>query len=351
VKKTVELGSSFGTPTELETKLAQMISEAMPSIELIRFVNSGTEAVMSAIRLARAFTGRNKIVKFAGCYHGHSDGLLARAGSGLATLGIPSSPGVPESWAADTLVAPYNSSEAIEVLIKEFSSQIAAVIVEPVAGNMGLVLPQSGFLENLRNLTRKNDILLILDEVITGFRVSYNGAQGIYGINPDLTCLGKVIGGGFPVGAYGGRKDIMQILAPLGPVYQAGTLSGNPVVMTAGIETLAVTKKSGFYEELEKRASLLTKNIAEAASKAGVVIQQPYISSMFTIFFTEEPVVDYESALKSDTERYAKFFHNMLNSGIYLPPSQFETAFISAAHTDKDIQATVNAASKAFNSL
>jgi glutamate-1-semialdehyde 2,1-aminomutase len=216
---------------------------------------------------------------------------------------------------------------------------------------MGLVLPQSGFLENLRNLTSKKDILLIFDEVITGFRVSYGGAQGIYGINPDLTCLGKIIGGGFPVGAYGGRKDIMQMLAPLGPVYQAGTLSGNPVVMTAGIETLAILKKSGFYEELEKRASLLTKNIAEAAGKVGAVIQQPYISSMFTIFFTEEQVVDYESALKSDTKRYAKFFHNMLNSGIYLPPSQFETAFISAAHTDKDIQATVDAATEAFTSL
>ena len=351
VKNTVEQGSSFGAPTELETKMAQMICEAMPSIELLRFVNSGTEATMSAIRLARACTGRNKIVKFAGCYHGHSDGLLARAGSGVATLGIPSSPGVPESWAADTLVAPYNNAEAVEKLLHEFDSQIAAVIVEPVAGNMGLVLPKSGFLERLRSLTHDNDVLLIFDEVITGFRVGYSGAQGIYGINPDITCLGKIIGGGFPVGAYGGRKDLMQMLAPLGPVYQAGTLAGNPVAMTAGIETLTILKKPGFYERLEKSLAFLVKGITEAASKAGVNIQLSYLGSMFTIFFIKEQIVDYESALKANIDCYAKFFHSMLNQGIYLPPSQFETAFVSAAHTNRDIQTTIEAVTKAFNLL
>jgi len=351
IKKAVEHGSSFGAPTELETTLAKLISEAMPSIEMVRFVNSGTEAAMSAIRLARAFTGRNKVLKFAGCYHGHSDGLLAKAGSGMATLGIPSSPGVPAAVTADTLVAPYNNVEAVEQLFKDFASDIAAVIVEPIAGNMGVVLPQPGFLECLRSLTRQYRALLIFDEVITGFRVAYGGAQQLYKITPDLTCLGKIIGGGLPVGAYGGRRDIMEMVAPSGPVYQAGTLAGNPLAMTAGIETITILKESSAYEELEKKSSLLEKGIIKAANKTGVDIQLPRIGSMFTIFFTKDPVTDYETATRADTALYARFFHQMLSQGVYFPPSQFEAAFLSAAHTHKDIQSTIDAAEKAFTSL
>jgi glutamate-1-semialdehyde 2,1-aminomutase len=351
VKKAVERGSSFGCPTELETTLARMVCEAMPSIEMVRFVNSGTEATMSAIRLARAFTGRNKVVKFAGCYHGHSDGLLAKAGSGMTTLGIPSSPGVPASLTSDTLVVPYNNMEAVEQLFKQFAPDIAAVIVEPIAGNMGVVLPKPGFLEHLRGLTRQSGALLIFDEVITGFRVAYGGAQSLCNMPPDLTCLGKIIGGGFPIGAYGGRKDIMEMVAPLGPVYQAGTLAGNSVAMTAGIETLKSLRESTAYEELERKSSLLAKGINEAVSKASIDIQLNRVGSIFTIFFAKEPVTDYETATKADTNLYAKFFHQMLSQGIYLPPSQFEAAFVSAAHTDKDIQATINASKKAFASL
>lgn len=351
IKKAVEHGSSFGAPTELETTLARMICEAMPSIEMVRFVNSGTEATMSAIRLARAFTGRNKVVKFAGCYHGHSDGLLTKVGSGMATLGIPSCPGVPTSLTSDTLVAPYNNVEAVGRLFDDFVPEIAAIIVEPIAGNMGLVLPRPGFLEYLRGLTRETGALLIFDEVITGFRVAYGGAQGLYGITPDLTCLGKIIGGGLPIGAYGGRKDIMKMVAPIGPVYQAGTLAGNPAAMSAGIQTLSILNESRIYGELEKKSSLLETGIIEAASTAGVDIQLPRVGSMFTIFFTEGAVTDYETATKADTELYAKFFHQMLSQGVYLPPSQFEAAFVSAAHTDEDIQATVDAANRAFSSL
>jgi len=351
VKKMTEDGSSFGAPTALETMLAKLICEAMPSIELLRFVSSGTEATMSAIRLARAFTGRNKVVKFAGCYHGHSDGLLAKAGSGMVTLGMPSSPGVPAALTSDTLVVTYNNPEAVEQIFKDFASDIAAVIVEPIAGNMGVVLPQPGFLEHLRSLTLQYGALLIFDEVITGFRVAYGGAQSLCKISPDLTCLGKIIGGGFPVGAYGGRRDIMQMVAPLGPVYQAGTLSGNPVAMTAGIETLSILKGSKVYQELERKSSRLAKGIMEAASKTGRTIQLNRAGSMFTIFFTSESVISYETATKSDTGAYAKFFHEMLSRGVYFPPAQFEAAFISLAHTDKDIQATVEAVGKAFNSL
>jgi len=351
LKRAVECGSSFGAPTELETMLAKLICAAMPSIEMIRFVNSGTEATMSAIRLARAFTGRNKVVKFAGCYHGHSDGLLAKAGSGVATLGIPASPGVPAALTADTLVAPYNNTEAVDQLFKGFASDIAAVIVEPIAGNMGVVLPQPGFLECLRSLTREHGALLIFDEVITGFRVAYGGAQQLYGLTPDLTCLGKIIGGGLPIGAYGSRKDIMQMVAPLGSVYQAGTLAGNPLAMTAGTETITVLKESGTYEELEKKASFLETGIIEAASKTGVDIQMSRIGSMLTIFFTKTRVTDYEAAVKADTKLYARFFHEMLSQGVYLPPSQFEAAFVSSAHSHKDIQFTINAAGKAFASL
>ena len=351
IKKVVEHSSSFGAPTELETTLAKLISGAMPPIEMVRFVNSGTEATMSAIRLARAFTGRNKVLKFAGCYHGHSDGLLAKAGSGMATLGIPSSPGVPASITADTLVAPYNNLETVEKLFKDFASDTAAVIVEPIAGNMGLVLPQPGFLECLRSLTRQSGALLIFDEVITGFRVAYGGAQSLYNISPDLTCLGKIIGGGLPIGAYGGRRDIMQMVAPSGLVYQAGTLAGNPLAMTAGIETITILKESSAYQELERKSSLLEKGIIEAANKTGMEIQLPRIGSMFTIFFAKDPVTDYETAARADTTLYARFFHQMLSQGVYLPPSQFEAAFVSTAHSDKDIQATISAAEKAFASL
>jgi glutamate-1-semialdehyde 2,1-aminomutase len=351
VKKTVERGSSFGAPTELETTLARMVCEAMPSIEMVRFVNSGTEATMSAIRLARAFTSRNRVIKFSGCYHGHSDGLLAKAGSGMATLGIPSSPGVPTTVTADTLVTPYNDFNEVEQLLNKFTSEIAAVIVEPIAGNMGLVLPKPDFLKHLRSLTHEYGAMLIFDEVITGFRVAYGGAQELYGINPDLTCLGKIIGGGLPIGAYGGRKEIMEMIAPLGPVYQAGTLAGNPIAMTAGIETLKVLDKPRVYEELEQKSFLLAKGITEVASAAGIDIQLNRAGSMFTVFFTKEPVTDYETAAKADTKLYAKFFHRMLSHGVYLPPSQFEAAFVSVPHTDEDIQATIDAASKAFGSL
>jgi len=351
IKKAAEYGSSFGAPTELETKLAKLICEAMPSIEMIRFVNSGTEATMSAIRLARAFTGRNKVLKFAGCYHGHSDGLLAKAGSGMATLGIPSSPGVPAAVTADILVAPYNNVEAAEKLFMQFAADIAAVIVEPIAGNMGVVLPQPGFLERLRSLTRQYGALLIFDEVITGFRVAYGGAQQLYKVVPDLTCLGKIIGGGLPVGGYGGRREMMEMVAPSGPVYQAGTLAGNPLAMTAGIETITVLKESSAYRELEKKAALLAKGIMKAANKAGANMQLPRVGSMFTVFFVTDPVTDYETATRADTKQYAKFFHYMLSQGVYLPPSQFEAAFVSTAHTHKDIQSTVDAAETAFASI
>jgi len=351
VKKAVELGSSYGAPTELETNLAQTICTAIPSIELVRFVSSGTEAVMSALRLARAFTGRSKIVKFAGCYHGHSDGLLAKAGSGLATLGIPSSPGVPISWTNDTLIAPYNDIKAVEQIFYDYGSEIAALIIEPIAGNMGLVLPKAGFLEQLRNLTNKAGVLLVFDEVITGFRVGYGGAQNLYNIEPDLTCLGKIIGGGFPIGAFGGHKSIMEMLAPLGSVYQAGTLAGNPVAMTAGFETLAILIKPGFYKELERKTGILAQGIANSAAKVGIEIQIARLGSMFTLFFSKDPIVDYDTACQSDTNLYAKFFHGMLSQGIYLPPSQFETAFVSAAHSNRDIQATIAAASHTFNSM
>jgi len=347
-KTVIERGTSFGAPTELETVLAKMVCAAMPSIEMVRFVNSGTEAAMSAIRLARAATGRNKIVKFAGCYHGHSDGLLTRAGSGMATLSIHGSPGVPSSFTSQTLVSDYNNWQTVEQFFAKFGEEIAAVIVEPVAANMGVVPPQPGFLEHLRSLTLESGSLLIFDEVVTGFRVAYGGAQSIYNIVPDLTCLGKIIGGGLPVGAYGGRREIMEMVAPVGSVYQAGTLSGNPVAMTAGIETLKILRQPQIYRRLEARSSLLEKGITEAASKAGISIQISRAGSIFTLFFTGEPVTDYETACVADTGLYARFFHRMLSRGIYLPPSQFEAAFISTAHTDADIQTTIRVVNEAF---
>jgi len=349
--RAVERGTSFGTPTEAETTLARMIREAMPSVEKIRFVNSGTVATMSAIRVARAATGRDKIVKFAGCYHGHSDGLLARAGSGMATLGIPSSPGVPASFSSETLVVPYNDPDAVTRLFAEFGRHIAAVIVEPVAANMGVVLPKAGFLESLRALTRDHGSVLIFDEVITGFRVHWGGAQALFGITPDLTCLGKVIGAGLPVGAFGGRAEIMDRLAPEGSVYQAGTHSGNPVVMAAGIETLRILGQAGMYEGLEDKAALLEKSLMKAAERSGLRLTIPRCGSLLTPFFAPEAPRDYETALRADAACYAAFFHSMLAQGIFLPPSQFEASFVSAALTEEDLRMTIGAAERAFAAL
>jgi glutamate-1-semialdehyde 2,1-aminomutase len=348
LKKAAERGTSFGAPTELETTLAKMVYQAVPSIEMVRFVSSGTEATMSALRVARAFTGRDKIVKFEGCYHGHSDGLLAKAGSGATTLGIPDSPGVPEGYARNTLLAPYNNLEAARGLFEQHAD-IAAVILEPAAANMGVIPPQPGFLEGLRDLTEAAGALLVFDEVITGFRVGYGGAQQLYGVIPDLTCLGKIIGGGLPVGAYGGRADIMSMVAPAGPVYQAGTLSGNPLAMTAGIETLNVLRQPDAYAQLDQRASRLESGIADAAAEAGVTLQISRIGSALTAFFAEKAPIDYESAKLSDTEAFGEFFRRLVDGGVYWPPSQFEAAFVSLAHTDEDIEATIEAMGKALS--
>ena len=351
LKKTAENGTSFGAPTELEITLAKMTSAAMPSIEMVRFVNSGTEATMSALRLARAFTGRDKVVKFAGGYHGHADGLLVKAGSGLATLSLPSSPGVPSSYAENTLLASYNNAEAVAELFQNYPEQIAAVIVEPVAANMGVVPPQPGFLNSLRSLTSDSGALLIFDEVITGFRVAHGGAQSLYGITPDLTCLGKIIGGGLPVGAYGGKREIMEMMAPIGPVYQAGTLSGNPLAMTAGIETLKVLSQPEVYEKLENTTSRLEKGIAEAASASKLKLNISRFASLLTIFFTDNQALDYESISGVDTVLFGQFFQQLLSDGIYWPPSQFEAAFISLAHSAEDIDLTIRAIAKAFSRL
>ncbi|MGH7233177.1 MAG: glutamate-1-semialdehyde 2,1-aminomutase [Nitrospiraceae bacterium] len=344
-------GTSYGAPTELEVRLAQMIAEAIPSMEQVRLVSSGTEAVMSAIRLARAYTKRDGILKFEGCYHGHSDYLLAKAGSGLATLGIPDSPGVPADFTRLTLTVPYNDLKAVQDVIRSHHGELACVIIEPVAGNMGVVPPNDDFLPALRELTRSHGILLIFDEVITGFRVGYGGAQALYGVTPDLTCLGKIIGGGLPVGAYGGAKDIMQWIAPAGPVYQAGTLSGNPLAVTAGIETLKRLKTPGLYRKLDERAAALADGLGAAAKKAGVAFTQTRVESMLGGFFTTGPVIDYASAKQSDTRAYAKFFHAMLQRGVYFAPSQFEAVFVSMAHSVKDLEQTITAARSAFRSL
>jgi glutamate-1-semialdehyde 2,1-aminomutase len=351
LKQAVMRGTSFGAATELETRLARIICAAMPSLQMLRFVSSGTEATMTAIRLARAFTGRDRIVKFAGCYHGHSDGLLVSAGSGMATLGIPDSPGVLRQVAQNTLVAPYNDVESVQHIFDKYPAQIAAVIVEPVAANMGVVHPARGFLSNLRKLTKKYGVLLIFDEVISGFRVSYGGAQQLYGINPDLTCLGKIIGGGLPVGAYGGRREIMQMVAPCGKVYQAGTLSGNPLAMTAGIETLNILSNPQIYRQLEERTAALQDGIAEEACKARLPLNISRAASLLTVFFTEAEVTDYESACKSDSALFARFFRGLLNNGVYWPPSQFEAAFVSLAHSPQDIKSTIRAMGRAFKSL
>ena len=351
IKKAAGNGTSYGAPTELEVELARQVRRAFPSMEKIRLVSSGTEAVMSAIRVARGFTRRDGILKFEGCYHGHSDYLLAKAGSGLATLGIPDSLGVPTDFAKHTLTAPYNDIRAVERIVKERGKQLACIILEPIAGNMGVVPPAPDFLESLRRLTSEHDILLIFDEVISGFRVAYGGAQALYGIRPDLTVLGKIIGGGLPVGAYGGRNEIMDLIAPSGPVYQAGTLSGNPLAVTAGLATLNQLRAKGIYKKLDERAAALAKGIGEAAKKAGIPLTQTRVGSMLTSFFTAGPVVDWSSAKLSDTKRYGQFFNSMLEQGVYLAPSQFEAAFLSTAHNVADVEKTIRAAHSAFKAL
>ena len=330
-------GTSFGAPLEAEVELAEMLKAAMPSIEMVRLVNSGTEATMSAIRAARAYTGRDKVLKFSGCYHGHADGMLVAAGSGAATHGVPTSAGVPLTYAAETLVAEYNDLAGAEALLDAYANRVAAIIVEPVAANMGVVPPVDGFLQGLRRVADRDGALLIFDEVITGLRVAYGGAQERYGVRPDLTCLGKVIGGGLPIGAYGGRADVMRMISPLGPAYQAGTLSGNPVAVAAGIATLRQLAKPGVYGQLESRGAALEERMRAAATAAGAPVVVQRVTSMLTSFFAEGPVRDWRTASTSDTAAYARFFHAMLERGVYLPPSQYEAAFLSLAHTAEDI--------------
>ena len=344
-------GSTYGAPTGIEVEMAKKIVDAVPSVEMVRMVSSGTEATMSALRLARGYTGRNKIVKFEGCYHGHADHLLIKAGSGALTFGVPSSPGVPESIASETLTAQYNDIDSVKALFAQYPDQIAAVIVEPIAGNMGLVLPKEGFLEGLREVTAEHGALLIFDEVISGFRASFGGAQKVYNIMPDLTCMGKIIGGGLPVGAYGGKKEIMMHVAPVGPVYQAGTLSGNPLAMAAGMAILDELAKPGVYEEIEAKTKKLVQGLQAAADKAGVKIALNQSASLFTIFFTETPVDSYQAAMTSNTEQFKVFFQAMLGQGFYLPPSQFECWFVSQAHSDEDIENTIKAAEIAFQAV
>ena len=346
IRNVLERGTSFGAPTDLEITLAEMVIGAVPSVEMVRMVNSGTEAAMSAIRLARGYTRRDVVIKFDGCYHGHADMLLVAAGSGVATLGIPGSPGVPAPTARDTLSLPYNDSECFTRVMKKQGDRVACVIVEPVAGNMGLVAPAKGFLQTLRTLTARHGALLIFDEVMTGFRVAYGGAQALYGIRPDLSCFGKIIGGGLPVGAYGGRRKIMSHIAPQGPIYQAGTLSGNPLAMAAGIATLAQLKKKGFYEKLEKKSARLCSGLAKAAAGVGVPAQVDHVGSMIGMFFCAEPVRSFEDAKKSDLPFFSKFYQGMRREGIYIAPSQFEALFLSSAHTAEHIGATVRAAEK-----
>ena len=342
LRRAAESGTSFGAPTELEVKMAELICSTMPSMEMVRMVNSGTEATMSAIRLARAYTKREKIMKFEGCYHGHGDSFLIKAGSGAMTLSVPDSPGVPSGVASGTLNASYNDLDSVLRLVQQYPDQVAAIIVEPVVGNMGCVPPMTGFLHGLREICGQNGIVLIFDEVMTGFRVALGGAQQLYGIKPDLTTLGKIIGGGLPVGAYGGRKDIMQLVAPNGPMYQAGTLSGNPLAMTAGYETLSIlTEDPLFYEKLEQRSARLSDGIAQNMQELGLPVTQNRVGSMSTLFFTGSTVIDYQTALTSDTKRFGVYFRKMLDQGLYLAPSQFEAGFVSAAHTIEEIGQTV----------
>lgn len=351
LKLALDKGTSFGAPCAQENTLAEMVIDAVPSIEMVRFVNSGTEACMSVLRLMRAFTGREKIIKFEGCYHGHADMFLVKAGSGVATLGLPDSPGVPSSTTNATLTAPYNDLEAVKALFAENPDSIAGVILEPVVGNAGFILPDAGFLEGLRELTKEYGALLVFDEVMTGFRVSYGGAQARFGITPDLTTLGKVIGGGLPVGAYGGREEIMSMVAPAGPMYQAGTLSGNPLAMTAGIKTLEILQKPGTYEYLDKITKRLISGLLDAAKQAGHEVCGGSISAMFGMFFTAGPVRNYEDAKKADVNKFARFHRGMLEQGIYLAPSQYEAGFPSLAHTEADIDKTIAIATSVLANL
>ncbi|HDL07172.1 MAG TPA: glutamate-1-semialdehyde-2,1-aminomutase [Desulfobacteraceae bacterium] len=351
ISAALKRGISFGAPTDLETKLAELIVESVPSIEMVRMVNSGTEAVMSAIRLARGVTGRDTIIKFDGCYHGHADALLVQAGSGIATLGIPGSPGVPESFAAHTISLPFNDIESVKAVMDKDGTKIACIVVEPVAGNMGLIPPMDGFLETLRRMTEKNGSLLIFDEVMTGFRVALGGAQSLYDIAPDITTLGKIIGGGLPVGAYGGKRRIMEHVAPQGPVYQAGTLSGNPVAMTAGIETLNQVKRNGFYVALEEKAILLFNGLKDAVKKTGVKAGVKRVGSMLGLFFTDKEVKNFDDAKSCDLDMFSVYYNKMLEKGIYIAPSQFEAIFVSAAHETRHIEATIKAAAEVFNEL
>ncbi len=348
LKKAIEKGTSYGAPTSLEIELAELILKAYPSMDMVRMVNSGTEATMSAIRVARGFTGRDSIIKFEGCYHGHADGLLVRAGSGATTFGVPDSPGVPKSYAQETITLPFNDRETLKRVINTEGRSIACVIIEPVVGNIGCVLPKPGFLETLRELTSRHGIVLIFDEVMTGFRVSYGGAQAYYGIKPDMTCLGKVIGGGLPVGAYGGKKEIMSMVSPVGPVYQAGTLSGNPLAMTAGIETLRILSKGITYKKLEHLAGTLENGLIAVAKRAGVKTKFYRAGTMFCTYFTDTDVIDYTTAKISDTSKFSRFFSGMLKREIYIAPSQFEAGFISLAHTEKDLEKTIKAAYESF---
>lgn len=350
IKKVTESGTSFGAPTLIENELAKLVIDRVPSIEVIRMVSSGTEATMSALRLARGFTGRNKILKFEGCYHGHGDSLLIKAGSGVATLGLPDSPGVPEGIAKNTITVPYNDMESVKYAFEQYGDDIAGVIVEPVAGNMGVVPPLKGFLENLREITAQYGSLLIFDEVMTGFRVDYGCAQDYFGVTPDITCLGKVIGGGLPVGAYGGRSDIMKQIAPSGPIYQAGTLSGNPLAMTAGYATLKQLTPDS-YKEFGRKADILEEGLTAAAKKHDIPITFNRAGSMIGFFFTNEKVTNFETAKTSNLEFFSKFYREMANEGVFLPPSQFEGLFLSTAHTDEDLNKTIAAAEKAFSKL
>ncbi|WP_031434765.1 glutamate-1-semialdehyde 2,1-aminomutase [Methylomarinum vadi] len=352
VKETAEKGLSFGAPTEIETRMAAKVCELVPSVDLVRMVSSGTEATMSALRLARGYTGRDKIVKFEGCYHGHSDSLLVKAGSGALTLGVPSSPGVPAALAADTITLTYNDSDAVREAFAASGEQIACIIVEPVAGNMNCIPPEPGFLETLRDVCDQYGSVLIFDEVMTGFRVGLHGAQGYYGVMPDLTTLGKVIGGGMPVGAFGGRHEIMQHLAPLGPVYQAGTLSGNPVAMAAGLKTLELISVPGFYDELSRKTEKLAAGMRQQAATAGIALSCNQVGGMFGLFFTgEERVSRFAQVMQCDQKLFKRFFHAMLDEGVYLAPSAFEAGFVSAAHSDEDLEETLQAAGKVFKSL
>lgn len=352
MREQLELGTSYGTPTEAEIEMAELVIEAVPSIEMVRMVNSGTEAAMSAIRLARGYTGRDKIIKFEGCYHGHSDMLLAEAGSGIATLGIPGTPGVPASLVANTLTVPFNDLAAVAAVFERCPEEIAVVALEPVVGNMGLVLPKPGFLEGLRELCTRYGALLMFDEVMTGFRLAYGGAQQRLGVMPDLTCLGKIIGGGLPVGAYGGRKEIMQHVAPAGGVYQAGTLSGNPMAMQAGAMTLRTLRdQPGAYQALEEKGLLLASSLTELVTKHSIPATINVIGSMFGIFFTDQPVTDFTSAKRSDVAAFRTFYHSLLSQGIYFPPSQFESCFISLAHSDSVLEQTVQAFDQALKEV